>query len=138
MQRKRNPGFLRSGWKQVVTIRATVVADDLQSGRKVSPMESMERLVKTLMASAGISLMLLASHPALAQHDREGRRAGPAGTARPPKPASAQEAKMQVPDRGGERRGGPMTTEERQQLRRDVNDHGREIYRDRAGPKPQQ
>lgn len=83
--------------------------------------------------------MLLASYPALAQQGQGGRRFGPAGTARPaPNPTSAQEANLQVPDRRGERRGGPMTSEERQQLRRDVNNHGREIYRDRAGPKRQQ
>lgn len=77
--------------------------------------------------------MLLASYPALAQQGPGGRRFGPAGAARPaPKPAPTQQVSAQSPEGP---RGGRMTSEERQQLRRDVNNHGREIYRDRTAPK---
>jgi hypothetical protein len=93
----------------------------------------MERFVKSLIAMTGIFLMLLASRAAPAQQGADGGRPAPTGTARPaPKPIPVQQVSGQSPEGP---RGGRMTSEERQQLRRDVNNHGREIYRERAGPK---
>jgi len=44
---------------------------------------------------------------------------------------------MPARDAGGQKRDANrdarMTPEQRRQLRRDVNDHGRDIYRDRSG-----
>ena len=92
--------------------------------------------MKSLIATGGIVLALLASCPALAQQGQGGRQFGPEGTARPvPKPTPAQQVSAQSPEGP---RGGRMTSEERQQLRRDVNNHGREIYRDRSAPKRSQ
>jgi len=79
----------------------------------------------------GIFLLVLA-HAASAQHAGKGGRFAPAGPRAAPK-AAAQEANLKVPGNGDERRG-PMTSEERQQLRRDINEHGREIYRERGAP----
>ena len=85
--------------------------------------------IQVLLGS--IALALSVSLPAAAQHGQGGRGAGPAGAGRP--------AQQQAPARGAGwqnpngHRGGRMSPDERKQLRRDVNDHGREIYRDRAG-----
>lgn len=78
--------------------------------------------------------MLLAAQAALAQRGQE-RGFAPAGARPAPKPAPAQQVSAQSPEGP---RGGRMTSEERQQLRRDVNNHGREIYRDRTAPKRSQ
>ena len=91
--------------------------------------------MKSLIATAGIFLMLLAAHSALAQERPHDRRSGPAGPAGPaPKSIPAQQVSAQSPEGP---RGGRMTSEERQQLRRDVNNHGREIYRDRGSKRSQ-
>jgi hypothetical protein len=90
------------------------------------------RFVKSLIAVFGM-LILLTSPPATAQQG--GKRLGPGGPGR-------QMAPQQVPARDTElqHRGAPhdkrMTPEQRRQLRRDVHNHGRDIYRDRPAPKP--
>jgi hypothetical protein len=77
-------------------------------------------------------LMVLTASSALAQQG--GKRMGPGGPGRPMPP-------QQVPasDTGPQHRDahleGRMTPEQRQQLRRDVHKHGRELYRERAGSK---
>jgi hypothetical protein len=91
--------------------------------------------VKRLFGLGGIFLMLLAAQAALAQNGPERGRFAPAQARPAPKPAPAQQISAQSPEGP---RGGRLTSEERQQLRRDVNNHGREIYRDRAGPKRSQ
>jgi hypothetical protein len=85
--------------------------------------------VKRLIVFGCTVAVLLASFPALAQHGQGGRSAGRAGPGRPTQP-------QQVPARDTtvHNRDARMTPEQRQQLRRDVHDHGREIYRDRSGP----
>ncbi|MGC2520157.1 MAG: hypothetical protein WA373_13760 [Burkholderiales bacterium] len=79
-------------------------------------------------------LVLMASLPVTAQQVQGDRRVGRAA------PVGPMPAQHQAPAREANRqnreapRDGRMTPEERQQLRRDVHDHGREIYRDRPGP----
>ncbi len=86
--------------------------------------------MKIWVALGSIVLMLSASLPAAAQHGQGGRRLGQPGR---------QMSPQQVPtrDAGAKNREAPrdgrMTPEERKQLRRDVNDHGRDIYGGRAG-----
>jgi len=87
--------------------------------------------VKLWIVLGSIVLFLLASFPAAAQHAQGGaRRAGPAGPKPTQQQAPVRDANWQTPDG---RRGGRMSPEERKQLRQDVNNHGRDIYRDRAG-----
>jgi len=86
--------------------------------------------VKSLIVFGSIVVVLLASFPAIAQHGQGGRGAGPGAPGRPTPP-------QQVPARDvtGQNRDARMTPEQRRQLRRDVHDHGRDIYRDRTGQK---
>jgi len=89
-----------------------------------------EQSVKSVAASAGIFLIFLVSLPAMAQKEQGARRSGGG-----PRPMPAQVAPAHEPggQNLGPRRGGRMTPEERQKLRRDVQDHGRDVYRDRSG-----
>ena len=89
-----------------------------------------ENRVKSLIVFGSIVAVLLASFPAMAQHGQGGRGAGPGAPGRPTPP-------QQVPARDvtGQNRDARMTPEQRRQLRRDVHDHGRDIYRDRTGQK---
>lgn len=89
------------------------------------------RRVFNILGSA--ALLLTLSLPAAAQHAQGGARAGHGGTARPAQPPQvpARNAGMQ---NQGAQRDARMTPEERRQLRRDVHDHGRDIYRDRSNP----
>jgi hypothetical protein len=96
-----------------------------------------ERIVKRLFGLGGIFLMLLAAQAALAQHGQERGRFAPSQAQPAPKPAPVPVQQISAQSSEGPR-GGRLTLEERQQLRRDVNNHGREIYRDRAGPKRSQ
>jgi hypothetical protein len=84
--------------------------------------------VKSLIVFGCMLAVLLASFPALAQHAQGGRGAarGP-GRPTPPQQVPARDTTVQNRD-------ARMTPEQRQQLRRDVHDHGRDIYRDRSGP----
>jgi hypothetical protein len=85
--------------------------------------------VKRLIVFGCTVAVLLASFPALAQHGQGGRSIGRGAPGRPTPP-------RQVParDTTNANRDARMTPEQRQQLRRDVHDHGRDIYRDRSGP----
>ena len=90
------------------------------------------RFAKNLIGSLGI-LVLLASSPALAQ--KGGKRmepGGPPGRHMPPQQVPASDVAPQHRDAHLE---GRMTPEQRRQLRRDVHNHGRELYRERAGAK---
>jgi hypothetical protein len=85
---------------------------------------------KVLNILGGAALLLTLSLPVVAQHGHGGTRAGTAARTAPPQPMPARNAGM--PNQGLQR-DARMTPEERQQLRRDVHDHGRDIYRDRRG-----
>jgi hypothetical protein len=69
--------------------------------------------------------------PVAAQNRPEGRGFGQGNPARPPAPQ-----RVPVRDPAAENRNPnhrmQMTPEQRQQLRRDIHDHGRDIYRDRG------
>ncbi|HMH18761.1 MAG TPA: hypothetical protein VK572_11515 [Burkholderiales bacterium] len=85
--------------------------------------------MKSLIVFGCMVTVLLASFPAFAQPAHGGRGAA-RGPGRPTPP-------QQVPARDTTQvRDARMTPEQRQQLRRDVHDHGRDIYRDRSGPGP--
>jgi hypothetical protein len=86
---------------------------------------------KVLSILGSAALLLTLAFPAAAQHGQGGARGGHAGPARPAPPPQipARNAGMQNP---GAQRDARMTPEERRQLRRDVHDHGRDIYRDRS------
>lgn len=91
------------------------------------------RFARNLIAGLGL-LFLLASFPATAQ--KGGKRiepgAGGSGRHAPPQQVPASDTGAQPRDVHLE---GRMTPEQRQQLRRDVHKHGRELYRQRPGPK---
>ena len=80
--------------------------------------------------TAGVLLVTLVSLPAAAQHAQGGRQAGP-GRPTPPQQVPARDMRWQQRDANRDAR---MTPEQRRQLRRDVVDHGRDIYRDRPRP----
>ncbi len=91
---------------------------------------SMEASVRFLIAFGAVALILLASLPAAAQQGQGNRGLGRGAPGRPTPP-------QQVPARDttnrDANRDARMTPEQRRQLRRDVHDHGRDIYRDRKG-----
>jgi len=91
--------------------------------------------VKSLVVLGGIVLILLASLPATAQHDPGGRRFGQGGPGRPAPPQQVPARDTSWQQNRDSNREARMTPEQRRQLRRDVHDHGRDIYRDRSGPK---
>ncbi len=94
---------------------------------------SMEASVRFLIALGAVALMLLASLPAAAQQGQGGRGIGRGAPGRPTPP-------QQVPARDttnrDANRDARMTPEQRRQLRRDVHDHGRDIYRERGQNRP--
>ena len=82
-------------------------------------------IAKALVAAGGALLLALASLPAAAQHAQGGgRQAGP-GRPTPPQQVPARDMRQQQHDANRDAR---MTPEQRRQLRRDVADHGRDIY----------
>ncbi len=85
--------------------------------------------MRFLIALGAVALILFASLPAEAQQDQGGRERGRGAPGRPTPP-------QQVPARDvtgqNANRDARMTPEQRRQLRRDVHDHGRDIYRDRT------
>jgi hypothetical protein len=88
--------------------------------------------VKTLIALSGALAIALASLPAAGQHAQGGgRQAGP-GRPTSPQQAPARDMRWQQRDANRDAR---MTPEQRRQLRRDVADHGKDIY---GRPKPDQ
>ena len=96
--------------------------------------------MKRILVTAGLAAALAAAWPSAAQQGPPpGRRAAD----RPqqpmpmrPLPPPQREFPQQFPGREAQdpRRAG-MTPDERQQLRRDITDHGRDVYRDRQPPK---
>ncbi len=88
----------------------------------------MERSVRLLIALGAVALILFASLPAAAQQGQGGRGVGRGAPGRPAPP-------QQVPARDTANRDARMTPEQRRQLRRDVHDHGRDIYRERTAGK---
>ena len=81
--------------------------------------------MRALIALGGVLLILFASLPALAQQAQGGRGVERGAPGRPTPP-------QQVPARDTANRDARMTPEQRRQLRRDVHEHGRDIYRDRT------
>ena len=94
-------------------------------------MYAMQRFAKNLILGLG-ALVLLASFPALAQ--KGGKRMEQGGPSR-----HTQGQQVPTGATGPQHRDahleGRMTPEQRQQLRRDVHKHGRDIYRQHPGPK---
>ena len=96
--------------------------------------------MKISIASIALVLAALISLPALGQHAR-GERSFAHGGPRRAAPPPPQQIPAQMPardvsfQRREANRDARMTPEERKQLRQDVNDHGREIYGDKAGQK---
>jgi len=84
--------------------------------------------VRFLIALSAVVLILLTSLPVAAQQGQGSRGIGRGAPGRPTPP-------QQVPARDANRdanRDARMTPEQRRQLRRDVHDHGRDIYRERT------
>jgi hypothetical protein len=88
-------------------------------------------IVRILIAAAGALLLALVPLASSAQHQGGGRQAGP-GRPASPQQAPARDMRWQQRDANRDAR---MTPEQRRQLRRDVADHGRDIY---GRPKPDQ
>ena len=90
--------------------------------------------MKTWIRLACIAAALMAALPAVAQQQQNGGR-----RMQPPPPGQHQfqpqppgQRQFQPPGResGSDDRRGRMTPEERHQLRRDINHHGREVYKE--------
>jgi len=86
------------------------------------------RIARALVASGGALLLALVSVSTWAQHQGGGRQAGP-GRPTPPQQAPARDMRWQHRDANRDAR---MTPDQRRQLRRDVADHGRDIYQDKG------
>lgn len=100
-------------------------AEERYPNARSGPWYTGER-VKRLSVFAGMFAALLAAWPVAAQQGPPDRRAERSGRpeARPmPQPQRAVRVEHPRPDE--------MTPEERRQLRRDIYDHGRDVYRDR-------
>ncbi len=89
----------------------------------------MKGIPKALMAFA---LFWSLAQPAAAQHPQGPRFARPV-PARPAGPPQQIPAGGLMPQQAMPQRDQRMSPEERRQLRRDVHDHGQDIYRDRGG-----
>src|SRR5207247_1313498 len=91
-----------------------------------------ERIMRFLIAMGAVVLILLVSLPAEAQHGQGGRgiARGAPGRPTPPQQVPARDTTNRDANRDAR-----MTPEQRRQLRRDVHDHGRDIYRERAAGK---
>jgi Spy/CpxP family protein refolding chaperone len=90
-------------------------------------------MLKTLATLFGTALLVLSSVSEAQQGGKRMAPAAPSG-AMPAKQVPASDAGHQHRDAHAE---GRMTPEQRQQLRRDVHKHGRDIYRDRPRPERQ-
>jgi hypothetical protein len=93
--------------------------------------------MKRLLIMASIATLLTAAWPAHAQQPPAGGRRGMDQPMRPMPPP--QRDQMPPRDFRGDRdaqdpRRGQLSPEERRQLRRDIGDHGRDVYRDRRQP----
>lgn len=89
--------------------------------------------------SLAMLLALAVSESALAQHQGRGGRGGgqqqkpqQQQAQRPPPPQGPQQRDATYRQAQPQRQGNRMSDEERQQLRRDISDHGRDIYQDRG------
>jgi len=89
--------------------------------------------VKRLFNTGFAFLLLAAAWPAAAQQPE--RQRGRAEALREEMHARPPARTAEWPSRAdhGEHGDGRMTPEERRQLRRDINAHGRELYRERRG-----
>ena len=87
--------------------------------------------MRFLIALGGVALILLASLPAAAQQQAQGDRG--AGRGAPGRPTPPQQVPARDTTNRDVNRDARMTPEQRRQLRRDVHDPGRDIYRDRSG-----
>ncbi len=91
------------------------------------------------MPPLAILLALVLSGPALAQHEGRGRggqqqKQQQQQAQRPMMPPSQGPREASFRERQAQRQpGNRMSDEERRQLRRDISDHGRDIYTDRQG-----
>jgi hypothetical protein len=87
--------------------------------------------MKRMMIVTGVAAALAVAWPAFAQSGSQGRRA----TERPqPAPPPSRPADLRDQGREPPRRA-TMTPDERRDLRRDIRDHGREVYGDpKSGP----
>jgi hypothetical protein len=83
--------------------------------------------MKRWVIMAGIAVMLTTAWPGYAQHPYGRRGDRPQGQPMPPPPQRGYERR----DEGPPGRRQPLSPEERRQLRRDIEDTGRDIYRDR-------
>jgi hypothetical protein len=94
--------------------------------------------MKRLLVMTSLAILLATAWPAGAQQGQgQGGRRGtePSMPQRPMGPPP--ERGWQRPDGGGmQHRRGMMTPEEREQLRRDIGQHGRDIYRDPGRERP--
>jgi len=86
--------------------------------------------VKYLVVFFSVAMLLLAV-PAAAQNGPDERRFGQGNSLRQPAPQRVPVRERAVENRNANR-SMQMTPEQRQQLRRDIHDHGRDIYRDRG------
>lgn len=91
-----------------------------------------EPIVRAWIAWSAAVLIALTSPPTLAQHARGMRGLGPLAPRRVAPPPPQQTSARELTSQSREARDARMTPEERKQLRQDVSDHGREIYRDRG------
>jgi hypothetical protein len=93
--------------------------------------------VKRLLIMATIATLLAPALPGYAQQGGGGGRRGMDRPMRqaPPPPQQQMPQRDFRNDRGAQDpRRGQLSPEERQQLRRDIGDHGRDVYRDRQPP----
>jgi hypothetical protein len=86
--------------------------------------------VKGWIVLSGMALTLLTSLPAMSQQGGKHSGQGGQGRQAPAQQGPVRDAGWQKRDANRDAR---MTPEQRRQLRRDVHDHGRDIYRDRSG-----
>lgn len=89
-------------------------------------------IVRRSLVLAALCLATLQAFPAVAQQGP--RRDGREVRQEPPPPPPQPDRRREVREREPQRRE-TMPEEERRQLRRDIYDHGRDIYRDRRAPR---
>ena len=93
--------------------------------------------MKRLLIMASIVTLLVSAVPGYAQQGGGGGRRGMDRPMRQAPPPQREQMPPRDPrsDRGAQDpRRGQLSPEERQQLRRDISDHGRDVYRDRQPP----
>jgi hypothetical protein len=93
--------------------------------------------MKRLLIMASIATLLVSAVPSYAQ--QQGGGGGRRGMDRPPMRQAPPPQQPQMPQRdfrndAQDPRRGQLSPEERRQLRRDIGDHGRDVYRDRQPP----